>query len=100
MKVTIVVVARLAAAGRTDFLAYEDAVLPLLGRHGGVLERRVRADDGLTEVHLVSFPSPEAFAAYRTDPDRVAQQHLLERSGAAMEVLEVSDVDPATERHG
>lgn len=100
MKVTIAVIARVSAAGREDFLAYEDAVLPLLGRHGGVLERRLRTDDGLTEVHVVSFLSPEGFAAYRRDPDRVAQQYLLERSGAAMEVLEVCDVGSATERQG
>jgi hypothetical protein len=100
VNVTIAVIARVPAAGRADFLAYEDAVLPLLERHGGVLERRLRTGDGLTEVHVVSFPSPEAFAAYRGDPDRVAQQHLLERSGAAMELLEVSDVGPATERQG
>lgn len=92
MRVTIAVIARVPAAGRADFLAYEDAVLPLLGHHQGVLERRLRAGDGLTEVHVVSFPSSAAFEGYRADPARTAHAHLLERSGASMEVLEVSDV--------
>ena len=89
---TYALVARVPVAGRADFLAYEDAVLPLLGRHRGVLERRLRTDDGLTELHIVSFPSSAAFEAYRADPQRVAYAHLLERSGASLELLEVSDV--------
>lgn len=92
MKLTIAVIARVPAAGRADFLAYEDAVLPMLERHGGALERRLRAEDASTEIHVVSFPSPEAFAAYRADPQRAAHAHLLERSGTSMELLEVIDV--------
>ena len=100
MTATFALIARIPAGGLADFLAYEDAVLPLLARHGGVLERRLRADDGLTEVHVVSFSSHAGFDAYRADPERAAQQHLLERSGAAMELIEVSDVGSATERQG
>ena len=91
-RTTFALVARIPRGELADFLSYEDAVLPLLERHGGVLERRLRADDGLTEVHVVSFPSAAAFEAYRADPLRAAHAHLLKRSGTSMELLEVIDV--------
>ncbi len=94
MTVTYALVARIPPTGRDDFLAYEDNVLPIMARHSGVLERRLRSADGQTEIHVVSFPGPAAFAAYRADPVRAAQQHLLERSGAVMELIEVTDVGP------
>ena len=92
MSATFAVIARIPGAGRADFLAYENAVLPLLARHGGVLERRLRAADGLTEVHVVSFPSAAALETYRADPERASHQHLLERSGATLELFPVTDV--------
>ncbi len=92
MTVTLALVARVPRAGLADFRAYEDAVLPLLERHGGQLERRLRSMDGLTELHVVAFPSREAVESYRADPERAAHQDLLQRSGAATEVLEVTDV--------
>ena len=64
----------------------------LLAEHGGRLERRLRSPDRLTEVHLLAFSSAESFAAYRDDPRRAEHAHLLERSGASVEVLEVEDV--------
>ncbi|HUR73712.1 MAG TPA: hypothetical protein VMZ00_05510 [Sporichthya sp.] len=93
MTVTYALIARIPPTGQTDFLAYEDNVLPIMKRHAGVLERRVRSVDGHTEIHVVSFPGPAAFASYRADPVRAAQTHLLERSGATLELLEVTDVD-------
>ncbi len=92
MTVTFTLIARIPPTGRADFLAYEDAVLPLMARHGGVLNRRLRTGAGLIEIHIVSFPTAAAFEAYRADPDRAAQQYLLKRSGAVLELLEVEDV--------
>lgn len=89
---TYAVIARVPVAGVADFLAYEDTVLPLLTRHGGVLERRLRSADGLVEIHLVSFRDHAAFEEFRADPERTAQAHLLERSGASIELLQVSNV--------
>jgi hypothetical protein len=86
-RATYVLVARIPPDGVEAFGAYEHAVLALLADHGGLLERRLASDDRLTEVHLVSFPSPAAFAAYRADPRRGAQAELPERSGAAVELL-------------
>ena len=57
MKVTVVMVADIPYGAQSAFQAYESKVLPLLARHGGTLERRLRTDDALNEVHVVSFTS-------------------------------------------
>lgn len=44
VRVTYVLVARLPAEGVTSFRRYESAVLPLLAKHDGSLERRLRSD--------------------------------------------------------
>ena len=69
-------------------------MLSLLPGHGGRLTRRLRSSDRLVEVHLVEFPSTEAFAAYRADPRRTAHAELLRASGAKIELLELYDVEP------
>jgi hypothetical protein len=92
MAVTYVLVARIPADGVEAFRRYEAAVLPLLADHEGRLERRLRTDSGEVEVHVVSFGSAAAFAAYRGDPRRAEHGALLEASGAAIELLEVKEV--------
>ncbi|WP_040875567.1 GNAT family N-acetyltransferase [Streptomyces purpureus] len=69
--------------------AYEDRVLALLPRHGGRLERRLRTGDGLSEVHLLRFPSRKALAAFRADPERAELAAGVE---VTVRVLEVTDV--------
>jgi hypothetical protein len=91
-RLTLTLIARIPAAGVATFRAYEDGVLPLLERHGGALERRLRTDDGRVEIHVVSFPDAAGFAAYRADPERAALGALLTESGADLEVLTVTDV--------
>jgi hypothetical protein len=59
------------------FRQYEDRVLPLLDRHGGTLERRLRNGDGTTEVHVLSFPTDGAYRAYLADPERIAHGAML-----------------------
>lgn len=93
--ITLCAILRVPASGVALFQAYEDAVLPLLSRHGGALQRRLRTADGTAEVHVLWFPSAAALDAFRADPERAAQVGLLERSGATAEVLAVTDV-PAT----
>ena len=87
-------VARVPGDGIEPFAAYEARVLPLLAEHGGTLERRLRSADARIELHLVSFPSDEAFVSYRDDAQRGEQRHLLERSGAVVELLELYEVEP------
>ncbi|GAA2450660.1 GNAT family N-acetyltransferase [Streptomyces lavendulocolor] len=66
--------------------AYEERALALLPRHGGRLERRLRTADGLSEVHLVRFPTEDAYRAYLADPERTPDGRITAR------VLEVTEV--------
>jgi hypothetical protein len=91
---TLCAVLRVPSDGLAAFQAYEDAVLPLLADHGGSLRRRLRTADGLTEIHLIQFPSAVALDAFRADPRRAAQAPLFEASGATAEMWIVEDVDP------
>jgi hypothetical protein len=90
--VTLCAIFRVPASGLDDFLAYEDAVLPLLADHGGVLQRRLRSEGGDAEIHVIWFASQAHFDAYRADPRRLAQADRLGGSGSVAEVLVVRDV--------
>lgn len=89
---TIVMVADIPSGAEAGFQAYESAVLPLLPRHGGRLERRFRTGDALTEVHIVSFESQEGFMACLADEDRLSHKGLLDGLDVAQRVLLVDDV--------
>lgn len=92
MKVTVVMVADIPSGAENRFQAYESAVLPLLPRHGGRLERRLRTGDALTEVHVLSFASQEGFDAYLADEERQSHRGVLEGLGIAQRVLLVDEV--------
>ncbi len=87
------VIVRIPPSGVGAFQEYETCVLSLLAEHGGVLQRRVRTEDGTMEIHLVAFPSQAVFEAYRSDPRRAAYAPLLAASGAISELSKVDDVD-------
>lgn len=89
--ITLCVTLRVPPDGVAPFRAYEDAVLPLLADHGGALERRLRSEDGTTEIHLIRFPSEAHYAAYRADPRRTAYAELRTRSGVTSESVRVED---------
>lgn len=91
---TLALIARIPPAGIASFGAYEAAVLPLLQRHGGTLQRRLRNCDGTVEIHVVHFASAEGFAAFRADPARIAAAPLMARCGASTELIEVADIEP------
>ena len=75
------------------FQAYEDRVLPLLRRHGGRVERRLRTPDATTEVHLLSFDSEDAYRGYLADPERATHRALLAGVQLDQRVVEnLSDV--------
>lgn len=92
----VAVLAEMPPGSVAAFRAYEAAVLPLLGRHGGRLERRLRTADGdtgtYTEIHVVSFGSPDGLAAFRADPDRLRHGPLLDGVDVTQRVLEMVDV--------
>jgi uncharacterized protein (DUF1330 family) len=76
-----------------ELVAYEDAVLDLLGDHGARLLSRVRSDgaDGHPlEVQLFEFPTQDALDAYLADPRRVA---LAPQRDAAVARTELMPVD-------
>jgi hypothetical protein len=88
------VMINLESANIADFEAYEAVVLPLVRKHGGRVEMRVRSISGDREVHLLYFPDSEAFEAYRQDPRRLEGSYLWEASRAQSEVVLVDLVEP------
>ena len=84
----VVAVVDLPADGVAAFRRYEDEVLPLLSRHDGVLERRLRTSDGTTEVHVLSFASERAYCGYLGDPERVGHRSLLAGVDVVQRVVE------------
>ena len=98
--VTLCAILRVPSAGRDAFRTYEDAVLALLKDHAGILRQRLRTEDGLTEVHVIWFPSSSHLNAYRADPRRVARAGAFEASGATAEVLTVREVEGSLSGRG
>jgi len=89
---TFVQIARIPLEGVEAYQAYEDQVLPLLAEHGGRLQRRLRNESGISEGHIITYPSDAVAQLYRSDPRRVAATHLLEASLAKVELLSLRDV--------
>ena len=71
---------------------YEDAVLKLLDRHGGSIERRTRATDSPTEVHLIRFRSRAGYESFMADPDRLGHRERIGEAAPTTRVIEVHDV--------
>jgi hypothetical protein len=79
-RLTLVMLANVGREGVGAFQRYEAAVLPMLERHDGRLERRLRTADGQAEVHIVSFRSRDGYDAYIADPERAHHRAPLEGS--------------------
>lgn len=92
-RLTLALVVDLEPEAVAPFDAYERRVLPLLARHAGRLDRRLRTADGGTEVHLISFADRAGYQAYLADPDRAAAGRLLDGVDLQRRLLEVSEVD-------
>ena len=71
---------------------YEDEVLGLLDRHGGVLERRMRGRDSPTEVHVIRFRSRAGYESFMKDPDRLGLRAEIGDAAPSTRVLEVRDL--------
>lgn len=71
---------------------YEDAVLALLDRHGGSVDRRLRTGDSTTEVHVIRFRSRSGYEAFLVDPDRLDHRAALGAAAPTTRVLEVHEV--------
>jgi uncharacterized protein (DUF1330 family) len=79
--------------GRDEGLAaYEDQVLALVPEHGGQVLQRVRGDGAggqPLEIQILTFPSPDALAAYMNDQRRTALAADRDRAIARTEVINV-----------
>ena len=85
-------IADIEPAAVESFRRYEDRVLPLLARHGGRLQRRLRTADGTTEVHVLDFDGQEGYDAYMRDPERAQARAELADAAVVQRVLAVGDV--------
>jgi uncharacterized protein (DUF1330 family) len=92
MTLTFVMVADIPAGAESAFQRYESLVLPLLDRHGGRLERRLRTDDALAEVHVVSFSSQDGYDSYVADQERQSHRSVLQGFDVVQRLLQVHDV--------
>lgn len=80
------------APGHADAGArYEDAVLELLDRHGGSLERRMRGTDSTTEVQLIRFRSRAGYESFMVDPDRLGHRERIGDAAPTTRVIEVRE---------
>lgn len=71
---------------------YEDAVLALLDRHGGSVDRRMRGTDSATEVHVIRFRSRAGYESFMSDPDRLAHRDTIGDAAPTTRVIEVHDL--------
>ena len=79
----LVVILTVRPGALDSFRDFERQAARIMAHHGGAIERAVvippvQPGAPSKEVHLVSFPSPEAFAAYRADPTLQALASLRE----------------------
>ena len=88
----LVMVADVAESDVAVFQAYESQVLPLLARHGGRLERRLRSADGTFEAQLISFTTDTGYQSFLADPGRVDARQALQGGEIAQRVTVVHEV--------
>lgn len=70
---TLVAILTVRRAALDTFRAFEAQAAAIMATHDGRIERTVVVDTDptgavLKEIHVVTFPSAAAFAAYRSDP--------------------------------
>ena len=88
----LVAIVEMAPGDAATGQRYEDAVLGLLDRHGGSVERRLRSMDSPTEVHVIRFRSRAGYESFVVDPDRLDLRERIGEAAPTTRVLEVRDV--------
>jgi uncharacterized protein (DUF1330 family) len=76
----------------TELAEYEDAVLALVGEHGGEVLQRMRGDGrggNPLEIQLYKWPSSDAREAYMADPRRTAMAAQRDRAVARTDIFPV-----------
>src|SRR5262245_5861347 len=91
-RITLVAILTVRRQAISAFRTFERRGAAVMARHGGAIERTiavpVEEGSGLfREIHLVTFPSAEALAAYRGDEALRELTSLRESSVVATEIL-------------
>jgi hypothetical protein len=90
----LVAILTVPVAAAAEFRDFERRAAVVLARHGGRIEQTVVVPGDATvfrEVHVVRFPGPQAFAAYRADPDLAALASTRARVVTHTELLAGED---------
>ena len=82
---TLVAILTVRREAIEKFRAFETHAAEVMKKHGGQIERTVVVvPDGspelIKEIHVVTFPNEEAFAAYRKDERLAKFAHLRDQS--------------------
>lgn len=93
---TLVAILTVRSDALASFREFETHAARIMARHGGRIERTVVVEQAgepetIKEVHVVIFPSQEAFAAYRADGELARFAHLRAASVLHGEVLVGAD---------
>jgi uncharacterized protein (DUF1330 family) len=93
---TLVVILTVRREAIEKFRTFERHAARAVERHGGRIERTVvvAADDMpdvIKEIHVVTFPNEQAFAAYQTDEQLAQFAHLRDQSVVHTELLAGED---------
>jgi len=73
-----------------EFRSFENQAAGIMAKHGGIIERTVVVDSGsgpLQEIHIVTFPSEQALAAYQADDGLRKLARLREQSVIKTEII-------------
>jgi uncharacterized protein (DUF1330 family) len=89
---TLVAIMTVRKKATETFRRFESKAATVMARHGGTIERTVVVqmadrDDLFKEVHIVTFPSADAFLMYRQDGALQEIAHLRNEAVIDTEVL-------------
>ncbi len=93
-RITLVATITVRKDAKETFHAFENAAAGIMSAYSGAIERRiVIAIDESTfkEVHIVTFPSMEAYSQYQNDPGLAQLRPLRQASVIATELLTGTD---------
>ena len=89
---TLVAILTVRAVAIGKFRAFERKAAAVMAKHGGRIERTVviaakPGEDAMKEIHVVTFPNPDALSAYQNDPELKALADLRAQSVISTEVF-------------
>ena len=93
-RLTLLVTMTVRRDAAESFHAFESAAARIMAKYGGVIERTVVIDnenddksETFKEIHIVTFPSADAFARYRGDAELAQAAPLRQTSVIHTEIL-------------